>query len=106
MDLTDEQAAVRAAKEIETQLGVQGAKILNLTEFSEEVEDTPDWLNKESNDFIIKAEMYGDPELPMVKTVSDIMSDTQSQIYLIKEDYTFYICPTTNVFDIANQIQQ
>lgn len=105
MDLTDEQAAVRAAAEIEQQLGVQDAKILNLVEFTEDVETIPEWLDSESENFIIRTELYGDPELPMVKTVSDIMKETQSQVYLLKEQYTFYICPTTNTFDLVDQIQ-
>jgi hypothetical protein len=106
MNLTNEEEAVRAAKEIENQLGVQESKILSQQEFNEEANKTPDWLDQNTESYIIKSEMYGDPELPMVKAVSDLMqkTDTPTQVHFEQSEYTFYICPTTNNFPSVQKV--
>lgn len=105
MDLTDEQVAVRASMEIENELGVQNSKILTVEEYEEEIGETPDWIDKDTDKFIIKTELYGDPEPPMIKTVSEILNETQTQVQYLKDDYKFYICPTKNTFPALAKIR-
>lgn len=105
MDLSEEKTAVGAAREIRDKMGVRDTKVLTLDEFTEEVDQTPEWLNTESQNHIIRATLYGDPELPMIKTVDEILNETQTQITYKEQDEIFYICPTTNKFTKLNQLQ-